>query len=324
MHVLVTGAAGFIGYHVAEALLARGERVTGVDEVNAYYDPTLKRARLERLARHKGFAFRQHDVSDHEAMLQFRGVDLDAIVHLAAQAGVRHSIKQPEDYVRSNIAGHFEMLELARALPKLHHLVYASSASVYGDNPKLPFSVRDPVERPASFYGATKRSGEVMAISYARLYGTPTTGLRFFTVYGPWGRPDMAAGLFVRAILEDRPLQLFNEGRMQRDFTYIDDIVAGVIAALDRPPPRGAAHDSHRLYNLGNNRAEDLPRFLEIIERAAGRKAIIENLPMQPGDVRASCADIAESTRDLGFVPRTSIDVGLPKFVEWFREYYRL
>jgi UDP-glucuronate 4-epimerase len=324
MHVFVTGVAGFIGYSVSEALLARGDRVTGVDEVNAYYDPVLKRTRLDRLARHSGFEFHKCDIADRAAMQRFASGDIEGIVHLAAQAGVRHSLKHPEDYVRCNISGQLEILELARAQPGLRHLVYASSSSVYGDNEKLPFSVADPVDRPASFYGATKRAGEVMALSYARMYGIAATGLRFFTVYGPWGRPDMAAGLFVRAIIEGRPLQLFNGGHMERDFTYIDDIVAGVVAALDRPPPPHAGHDSHRLYNLGNTRAEPLPRFLAIIEQACGRKATVENLPMQPGDVRASCADITESRRDLGFEPKTSIDEGLPKFVDWFREYYRV
>ncbi len=323
MRVLVTGVAGFIGYHVAEALLARGDRVTGIDVVNAYYDPALKQARLDRLARHGGFAFHRQDIADRAAMQAFRAEAIDGIVHLAAQAGVRHSLKHPEDYVHSNLAGQLEMLELARALPGLRHFVYASSSSVYGDNEKLPFSIHDPVERPASFYGATKRAGEMMALSYARLYGIPSTGLRFFTVYGPWGRPDMAAGLFVRAILEGRPVPLFNEGAMQRDFTYIDDIVAGVIAALDRPPPRDAGHDSHLLYNLGNTKPEELTRFLAIIEQACGRTAIVEKLPMQPGDVRKSWADISESTRDLGFVPKTSIDEGLPRFVDWLRSYYQ-
>jgi len=322
MHVLVTGAAGFIGYHVAEALLARGDRVSGVDDLNAYYDPALKQARLARLAGRTGFAFEQQDIARRDAMLGFAGDGPDAIVHLAAQAGVRHSLKHPEDYVRCNIEGQLSILELARAMPALRHLVYASSSSVYGDNEKLPFAVTDPVERPASFYGATKRAGEVMAISYARLYGIPTTGLRFFTVYGPWGRPDMAAYLFTKAMFEGRKLQLFNGGNMKRDFTYIDDIVAGVLAALDRPPARDAGHASHRLYNLGNHRAEDLLRFLAVLEQACGRKAIVEEAPMQKGDVRATYADITESQRDLGFAPKTAIDEGLPKFVAWFRDYH--
>ena len=328
MHVLVTGAAGFIGYHVSQALLARGERVTGIDDLNAYYDPALKQARLDRLLGRTGFEFHKLDVADLPAMRGFAAGGnanggIEAIVHLAAQAGVRHSLTHPEDYVRANVAGQLALLELARAVPTLRHLVYASSSSVYGDNTKLPFAVTDPVERPASFYGATKRAGEVMAISYARLYGIPATGLRFFTVYGPWGRPDMAAWLFVKAIFEGKPLRLFNGGAMQRDFTYIDDIVAGVLAALDRPPPRDAGHESHRLYNLGNNRPEDLPRFLALLEQACGRKAIVEKAPMQPGDVRATYADITESTRDFGFRPATPIDEGLPRFVDWYREYHR-
>lgn len=322
MHVFVTGVAGFIGYHVAQALLARGDRVTGVDEINAYYDPELKRTRVARLSEREGFTFHRLDIADLEAIRAFAAGDIDGIVHLAAQAGVRHSLKHPEEYVRCNVSGQLSMLELARALPALRHFVYASSSSVYGDNEKLPFSVRDPVERPASFYGATKRAGEVMAISYARLYGIPSTGLRFFTVYGPWGRPDMAAWLFVKAMFEGTPIQLFNGGRMQRDFTYIDDITAGVLAALDNPPPRDAGHDSHRLYNLGNHRSEELPRFLSVLENACGRKAIVENAPMQKGDVRATYADISESRRDLGFEPKTSIDEGLPKFVDWYRSYH--
>ncbi|MEX2200480.1 MAG: NAD-dependent epimerase/dehydratase family protein [Dongiaceae bacterium] len=320
MHVIVTGAAGFIGYHVSQALLARGDRVTGIDDLNDYYDPTLKQVRLDRLLARTGFEFHKLDVADLPAMRGFADQGIEGIVHLAAQAGVRHSLTHPEDYVRANIAGQLAMLELARAAPALRHFVYASSSSVYGDNTKLPFAVTDPVERPASFYGATKRAGEVMAISYSRLYGIPATGLRFFTVYGPWGRPDMAAWLFVKAIFEGKPLQLFNGGQMQRDFTYIDDIVAGVLAALDRPPLRDAGHESHRLYNLGNNRAEELPRFLALLEQACGRKAIVENAPMQPGDVRATYADITESVRDFGFEPKTSIDEGLPKFVDWYRE----
>lgn len=322
MHVFVTGVAGFIGYHVAQALLARGDRITGVDEINDYYDPELKRTRVARLSEREGFTFHRLDIADLEAIRAFAAADIDGIVHLAAQAGVRHSLKHPEEYVRCNVSGQLSMLELARALPALRHFVYASSSSVYGDNEKLPFSVRDPVERPASFYGATKRAGEVMAISYARLYGIPSTGLRFFTVYGPWGRPDMAAWLFVKAMFEGTPIQLFNGGRMQRDFTYIDDITAGVLAALDNPPPRDAGHDSHRLYNLGNHRSEELPRFLSVLENACGRKAIVENAPMQKGDVRATYADISESRRDLGFEPKTSIDEGLPKFVDWYRSYH--
>ncbi|MEX0807509.1 MAG: NAD-dependent epimerase/dehydratase family protein, partial [Dongiaceae bacterium] len=316
-------AAGFIGFHLSLALLERGDRVTGIDDLNAYYDPTLKEARLARLRARTGFDFHRLDVADLAAMRGFAASGIDAIIHLAAQAGVRHSLKHPEDYVRSNIEGQLAILELARAMPTLRHLVYASSSSVYGDNEKLPFAVTDPVERPASFYGATKRAGELMAISYARLYGTPSTGLRFFTVYGPWGRPDMAAWLFVKAIIEGKPLQLFNGGQMQRDFTYIDDIVAGVVAALDRPPPRDAGHASHRLYNLGNHRSEPLPRFLALLEERCGRKAIVENVPMQQGDVRATYADITESKRDLGFEPKTSIDQGLPRFVDWYRDYHR-
>ncbi len=319
MTILVTGAAGFIGYHVAKALLDRGERVLGLDNMSPYYDPALKRARLARLEG-KSFAFQALDLSRRDEVAAFgrQHPEIDRIVHLAAQAGVRHSLDHPFDYVDANVTGHLTMLELGRHLPGLKNLVYASSSSVYGANTRLPFSTSDRTDDPISLYAATKKAGEMMATAYTRLYGFGAVGLRFFTVYGPWGRPDMSAFLFTKAILEGRPIQVFNNGDMRRDFTYIDDIVQGVIAALDRPVR------AHRLYNLGNNRAEPLLRFIETIEKATGRKAIVELKPMQQGDVKETFADILASTRDLGFKPTTPIDVGIPRFVEWYRDYYKV
>jgi UDP-glucuronate 4-epimerase len=326
MPVLLTGAAGFIGYAVASALLARGDTVVGVDNLNEYYDVRLKQARLERLRQAPGFRFHRLDIADAGGLAALAAAEpgIDRIVHLAAQAGVRHSLNHPQDYVDANITGHLAILELARRLPGFRHLVYASSSSVYGGNDKLPFSVDDPVDRPLSIYGATKRADELMSHSYGHLFGLPATGLRFFTVYGPWGRPDMALFIFTKSILEGRPITLFNEGEMQRDFTYVDDIVAGVVAALDRPPPGAPGKPPHRLYNLGNHRSEPLRRLVELVEQAVGRKAAIELAPMQPGDARASFADIASATRDLGFLPRVSIDEGVPRFVAWYRGYHGL
>ncbi len=326
MPVLVTGAAGFIGYAVASALLARGEAVIGVDNLNEYYDVRLKQARLKRLGEAPGFRFHRLDIAAAGGLAALAAAQpgIDRIVHLAAQAGVRHSLEHPQDYVDANITGHLAVLELARRLPGFRHLVYASSSSVYGGNDKLPFSVDDPVDRPLSIYGATKRADELMSRSYSHLFGLPATGLRFFTVYGPWGRPDMAMFIFTRAILAGRPITLFNEGEMQRDFTYVDDIVAGVVAAFDRPPPSAPGAPPHRLYNLGNHRSEPLRRLVELVEQALGRKATIELAPMQPGDARASFADIASATRDLGFLPRVSIDEGVPRFVAWYRDYHHL
>jgi len=325
MTVLLTGAAGFIGYHVARALLGRGERVVGVDNVNDYYDPALKQARLAQLEASGSFAFHRADVADGGAVQQVLAKEpgIDRVIHLAAQAGVRYSLENPQAYVHSNLLGQVVVLEACRRLPGLKHLVYASSSSVYGGNTKLPFSVADPVERPLSLYGATKRADELMGAAYAHLFRIPMTGLRFFTVYGPWGRPDMSAYIFTRAIFSDEPIRLFNAGDMKRDFTYIDDIVAGVLAALDRPPPDGGPDDPpHRLYNLGNHRCEELTRFVAILERECGRKAKIQPMPMQPGDVRETFADIESATRDLGFHPRTPIDEGLPRFVAWYRDYH--
>lgn len=319
--ILVTGAAGFIGSHVAKALLARGDTVLGVDNINDYYDVALKEARLAQLTADKAFGFRKLDISSHDSMLalarDFSGIT--GIVHLAAQPGVRYSLINPYAYVQANVMGHLVMLEMARALPGLKHFVYASSSSVYGSNTKMPFSVGDPVEQPNSLYAATKRADELIGHTYAHLYGIPSTGLRFFTVYGPWGRPDMAPMLFARAISAGEPIKVFNRGEMWRDFTYIDDIVDGVLKALDRP---ATGTPPHKIYNLGNHRSEKLTDFIAAIEQALQRKAIIQLEPMQPGDVEATYADIETSRRELGFSPQTPMSVGIPKFVDWYRDFY--
>jgi len=332
MTIIVTGAAGFIGMHVARALLARGETVVGVDNVNDYYDPALKEARLAELRRLGGPAFRfaKIDVAERGAFaaLLERETAADRIVHLAAQAGVRYSLINPGAYIRANVEGHFAVLDACRTRGGIRHLVYASSSSVYGGNTKLPFAVDDKIDRPVSLYAATKASAELISHCYAHLYGLAQTGLRFFTVYGPWGRPDMAAFIFVKAILAGQPIKVFNDGDMRRDFTYIDDIVAGVIAALDRPPAQGSAAPGapaeapHRVYNLGNSSSESLLDFVAVIEAALGRKAIPERAPMQPGDVKDTYADIDASRRDLGFAPGTTIHEGIPRFVAWYRQFY--
>ncbi|GGB16022.1 NAD-dependent epimerase [Sphingomonas metalli] len=327
--VLVTGMAGFIGFHVADRLAARGDTVLGVDDLNPYYDPALKRARLATLAERHGARVRfvQADFADDAALdAAVAGVEIDRIVHLGAQAGVRYSIDNPRAYARANLLGHLNILELARARTT-QQLVYASSSSVYGGNTSLPFRVDDPVNHPVSLYAATKKADELMSESYAHLYRLPQTGLRFFTVYGPWGRPDMAVWLFTQAILEGRPIRVFNQGAMQRDFTFIDDIVDGVVAALDRPPADdlavkpGGSRAPHAIYNLGNNRPEPLDRLIAAIEMAAGRAAIRDLQPMQAGDVPATFADIAEAARDLGFRPTTALEVGVTRFVDWYRTY---
>ena len=323
MTVLVTGAAGFIGYHVAAALLARGDAVIGLDSVNDYYDPALKQARLARLQVAGGFRFEKRDIAEPGAVagaMERGGVD--RVIHLAAQAGVRYSLTHPEAYIQANLIGHFNVLEACRRRRGFKHLVYASSSSVYGGNTKLPFAVEDMVDKPISLYAATKAADELMSHCYSHLYGIPATGLRFFTVYGPWGRPDMSAYIFTRAILSGRPITVFNRGEMKRDFTYIDDVVTGVLSALDRPPRAGDATAPHRRYNLGNHRAEELMRFIAVIERATNHKAIIELADMQPGDVKETYADIEAARRDLGFSPKTAIDDGIPRFVAWFREYH--
>ncbi|MBB4616782.1 NAD-dependent epimerase/dehydratase family protein [Sphingomonas abaci] len=327
--VLVTGAAGFIGYHVADRLAARGERVIGIDDFNAYYDPRLKRARVADLAARHGerVTMLPVDFADDRALAEaLAGETFDRIVHLGAQPGVRHSIDHPMAYARANLVGHLAMLELARQR-RVRHLVYASSSSVYGGNVSLPFRVGDAVDHPVSLYAATKKADELMTESYAHLYRVPATGLRFFTVYGPWGRPDMAVWLFTRAILAGEPIRVFNEGRMERDFTYVDDIVTGVVAALDRPPADdgrakpGGSIGPHALYNLGNHRAEPLGRLIDLVEAACGVPAIRDLQPMQPGDVPATFADIGDAARDLGFAPVTGIELGVPRFVRWYRDY---
>lgn len=330
MTILLTGAAGFIGYHVASALLARGETVIGVDNLNAYYDPKLKEDRLAALPDSGSFRFVRADFSDHEALeAALAGQAFDRIVHLGAQAGVRYSIENPRAYVAANLAGHLNLLELARHRA-VRHCVYASSSSVYGGNESLPFRVEDRVDHPISLYAATKKADELMSETYAHLYRVPLTGLRFFTVYGPWGRPDMAMWIFTRKILAGEPIQVFNHGRMRRDFTYIDDIVSGVIACLDNPPPddgtakAGGSVAPHRLYNIGNHRSEELLRMIGLIEQACGRDAVREFLPLQPGDVPETFADIEPISRDLGFAPRTTIDEGIPRFVDWYRDYHRI
>ena len=317
MTALVTGVAGFIGYHTALRLLERGERVVGLDNLNDYYSVALKKARLARLTNRKNFEFHRIDLADPAALAALGGVG--RVVHLAAQAGVRHSIDHPFAYVGSNLAGHLAVLELCRRSPSFEHLVYASSSSVYGGNDGLPFSVGDRVDRPVSLYAATKLADEHMSHCYGHLYALPQTGLRFFTAYGPWGRPDMALYIFTEAILEGRPIRVFNRGDMKRDFTFVDDIVTGVVAALDNPPPADAPH---RLYNIGAGRPEPLTRMIELLENALGRRAERIPEPMQPGDMQETWADIDAITRDLGYAPTTSIEDGIPKFVEWYRAYH--
>ncbi|MEY3269359.1 MAG: hypothetical protein RL480_2119 [Pseudomonadota bacterium] len=328
MLVLVTGVAGFIGAHVARALLARGDRVIGIDNLNTYYPVVLKQARLEQLiGTAPKFRFAPADFADRAALAAaLTGESIDAIVHLGAQAGVRHSIEHPRDYVHSNLVGQLEILELARHAG-VRHLVYASSSSVYGDTATLPLDAEARADRPVSFYAATKRSNEIMAESYAHLYRVPMTGLRFFTVYGPWGRPDMAPWRFAERVLRGEPLPIYNHGRMQRDFTFIDDIVAGVLAALDRPPADdgaakpGGSRAPHAVYNLGNDQPEALIDFVALIGKACGVDPVLELLPMQPGDVTATWADIGPARHDLGYDPVTPLAIGIPRFIDWYRAY---
>ena len=332
MAVLVTGAAGFIGAATARALLERGDEVVGIDNLNDYYDPKLKQARLTNLQQHFGsrFRFEHVDFGDADALKSFTdAVQIDAIVHLGAQAGVRYSLENPQAYVQANLVGHCNMLELARARQP-RHMVYASSSSVYGGNKSLPFRVEDRVDHPLSLYAATKKADELISESYANVYRLPLTGLRFFTVYGPWGRPDMAMWIFVKALYAGEPLPLFNGGEMRRDFTYIDDIVRGVVACLDGPPSddgqvkAGGSTSPHALYNIGNSRSEELMRVVELLEQETGRKALLDPLPMQVGDVRETYADISAIERDHGFKPATGIDEGVPRFVNWYRDYHGL
>jgi len=330
MQVLITGVAGFIGAALAEALLARGDEVVGIDNCNDYYAVSLKRARLARLAEAGGtrFTFHEIDFADRDALAAaLASHSFTHIAHLGAQAGVRYSIENPHAYVQSNLVGHVNLLELARSRGAAH-MVYASSSSVYGANAKVPFAVEDRVDHPVSLYAATKKADELMSETYAHLYRIPLTGLRFFTVYGPWGRPDMALWIFTQKILAGQPIPVFNHGDMHRDFTYIDDIVSGVVAALDHPPAddgaakAGGSVAPHALYNIGNHRSEKLTSLIEAIEAAAGRKAEVELLPMQPGDVPRTFADIGAIQRDLGYAPTTTIAEGVPRFVHWYREYH--
>lgn len=334
MKVLVTGAAGFIGMHCAQRLLARGDEVVGVDSLSDYYDVRLKEARLAQLKAHPGFRFLKVDIARQEEMRQlFANERPQRVLHLAAQPGVRYSLAHPTPYMQSNLVGFVNVLEGCRHAA-VEHLVFASSSSVYGNNVRQPYSVQHNVDHPISLYAATKKSNELMAHAYAHLFRLPATGLRYFTVYGPWGRPDMAPFLFARAILEGRPIDVFNQGRMRRDFTYIDDIAEGTLKVLDRPtgadpsfdalaPDPGSSSAPWRIYNIGNQRPVELLRFIELLEDALGRKAERNFMPMQPGDVADTHADVAALERDFGFRPATSLEQGVRRFVEWYRSYYR-
>ena len=327
MKILITGVAGFIGYHLAQRLLADGEQIYGIDNLNDYYDVNLKKARLAQLTPNKNFQFQLLDLNNREEILQlFQDQDFDCVVNLAAQAGVRYSLENPFAYVDSNLVGFANILEACRhTQPK--HLVFASSSSVYGTNAKIPFSVSDNVDNPVSLYAATKKANELMAHSYSHLYSLPITGLRFFTVYGPWGRPDMAYFKFVRAIEQNKPINIFNYGKMQRDFTYIDDVTEGVVRVMHQPPTpqvnKEHSHARYKLYIIGNNKPVELLNFIEVIEAAMGKKAEKNFLPMQPGDVPRTYADVDELMQDVGFKPTTTIEQGIEKFVRWYQDFYQ-
>jgi UDP-glucuronate 4-epimerase len=335
MKILVTGAAGFIGFSTAQRLLARGDEVAGLDNLNDYYDVRLKKARLAILERQPGFRFVFLDLADREGMARlFAGSRFDRVIHLGAQAGVRYSIQNPNAYVDSNIVGFMNVLEGCRH-NGVEHLVYASTSSVYGANTSMPFSVHQNVDHPLSLYAATKKANELMAHTYAGLYGLPVTGLRFFTVYGPWGRPDMALFLFTKNILDGRPIDVFNYGKHRRDFTYVDDIVGGVVAAVDHiatgnpdwdsaAPDPGTSRAPYRLYNIGNARPVDLMRYIEILEQRLGRKAQMNLLPLQPGDVPDTWADVEDLVRDVGYRPETPVEVGVGRFVDWYLDYHQI
>ena len=333
--VLVTGAAGFIGFHLSQQLLARGDEVIGLDNLNNYYDVTLKKDRLAQLQGKSGFSFYNLDLANREGMTQlFAEASFDLVAHMAAQAGVRYSLKNPHAYVDSNLVGFINVLEGCRH-SKVKHLVFASSSSVYGANTKIPFSVHDNVDHPLSLYAATKKANELMAHTYSHLYRLPTTGLRFFTVYGPWGRPDMALFLFTKAILAEQPIDVFNAGKMQRDFTYIDDIVEGVIRVLDKipepnitwsgdAPDPASSNAPYKIYNIGNNQPIELMRFIEVLEDCLGTKAEKNILPLQAGDVPVTYADVDDLVKDVGFKPSTPIEVGIERFIAWYRSYYNV
>ncbi|WP_414571151.1 NAD-dependent epimerase [Nostoc sp. CCY 9925] len=332
--VLVTGAAGFIGFHLSQRLLTRGDKVVGLDNLNDYYDVFLKKDRLAQLQERPGFSFYQLDLEDSAAIAElFAEQRFDVVVNLAAQAGVRYSIKNPHAYINSNLVGFINILEGCRH-SGVQHLVFASSSSVYGANTKMPFSVHDNVDHPVSLYAATKKANELMAHSYSHLYGLPTTGLRFFTVYGPWGRPDMALFLFTKAILAKQPIDVFNYGKMRRDFTYIDDIVEGVVRVMDKipepnigwsgnAPDPGTSKAAYKIYNIGNNQPVELMRFIEVLENCLGIKAQKNLLPLQPGDVPVTYADVDDLVKDVGFKPSTPIEVGIQRFVAWYCSYYQ-
>ncbi|MDJ0596101.1 MAG: NAD-dependent epimerase [Pleurocapsa sp. MO_226.B13] len=322
MKVLVTGVAGFIGYHLAQRLLSDGEQVYGIDNLNDYYDVSLKKARLEQLISQSGFNFQYLDISDRASIAElFQNQGFDRVVHLAAQAGVRYSLQNPHAYVDSNLIGFTNILEGCRH-SQIQHLVFASSSSVYGANTKVPFAVEDNVDRPISLYAATKKANELMAYSYSHLYNLPTTGLRFFTVYGPWGRPDMAYFKFVKAIAEDKPIDIYNFGKMQRDFTYIDDVIEGVVRVMHKTPQGLDRQPPYKLYNIGNNSPVELLEFIKTIERLMGKSTRKNLLHMQPGDVLSTYADVDELIKDVGFKPTTPIDRGIEKFILWYREYF--
>ena len=326
-NLLVTGVAGFVGFHLCQRLLDRGDTIIGIDNLNDYYDVSLKQARLEQLKNRSGFSFKKLDLADREGINQlFAQGNFEQVAHLAAQAGVRYSLKNPYAYVDSNLVGFLNILEGCRH-SQIQHLVYASSSSVYGANKKIPFSVEDNVDYPISLYAATKKSNELIAHSYSHLYQIPMTGLRFFTIYGPWGRPDMAMFIFTKAILEEKPIDVFNYGKMQRDFTYIDDIVEGVIRTLDRIPQSGEnpqTNAPYKLYNIGNNQPIELLHLIEVLETALGKPAIKNFMPIQPGDVPITYADVDALIQDIDFQPNTSIEVGVQNFVEWYRSYYQV
>jgi len=334
MKVLVTGAAGFIGSTLTHALLDRGDEVVGIDNLNDYYDVRLKQARLERLRPRKGFVFQKLDIVERKPMAElFAAGKFDAVMHLAAQAGVRYSIENPSAYIDANLVGFTHVLEGCRH-SRVGHLVFASSSSVYGANTRLPFSEHDNVDHPVSLYAATKKANELMAHSYASLYGLPCTGLRFFTVYGPWGRPDMALFKFTEGILAGRPIPVFNRGDMVRDFTYVDDIVEGIVRVImqpaapavdwsgDRPDP-ATSYAPWRIFNIGNNRPVKLMRYIEVLEQCLGKKAQLDLLPMQAGDVPATCADTGELEKAVGYKPQTPVEIGIKRFAEWYQEFYR-